>query len=280
MSFTLIARVMTTKVGSPIKKIILIKLADQSCDRGISWPSYETIATACEVSRRSVIDHIKELEKQGFLRIEKRYDHGAGKNFSNRYHLTLEGDSENPALVQMSAKGSERPALGSERAAPEPINEPTNETINKHIEEKEKEKPKSKNAKEAKFDTSCFLTPSFIDKDTWQAYHDMREVKKRPATEHACQLLVKKLTAFHEKGLDVNLIMENSIFNNWLDVFEPKQNQIATIKNKGVKDGQNRQSANQPSAAADQQISAVQAEIQRLRAERDSQSGDAIRTVS
>ncbi|WP_333614335.1 helix-turn-helix domain-containing protein, partial [Psychrobacter sp.] len=111
MSFKLVAQVMDIKVGSPLRKIILIKLADQANDEGVCWPSYESIAKTCEISKRSVITHIQKLEKQGFLRIEKRYNKDAGKNFSNKYHLTLSKGSANDsplegganaALVQMS----------------------------------------------------------------------------------------------------------------------------------------------------------------------------------
>lgn len=133
MSFKLVAQVMDMKVGSPLRKIILIKLADQASDAGLCWPSYESIARTCEISKRSVITHIQILEKEGFLRIEKRYNHEAGKNFSNRYHLTLSRGGANAALVQMSADGSEGDSLGSEGAAPEPIHEPINEPINNTI---------------------------------------------------------------------------------------------------------------------------------------------------
>ena len=133
MSFKLVAQVMDMKVGSPLRKIILIKLADQASDAGLCWPSYESIAKTCEISKRSVITHIQILEKEGFLRIEKRYNHEAGKNFSNRYHLTLSRGGANAALVKMSAQGSEGDSLGSEGAAPEPTNEPIKEPINNTI---------------------------------------------------------------------------------------------------------------------------------------------------
>lgn len=140
MSFKLVAQVMDIKVGSPLRKMILIKLADQANDSGVCWPSYDSIAKTCEISKRSVITHIQKLEQQGFLHIEKRYNTEAGKNFSNKYHLTLSKGSANDspvegganaALVQMSVEGSEGDALGSAGAAPEPTNEPTNEPINK-----------------------------------------------------------------------------------------------------------------------------------------------------
>lgn len=148
MSFKLVAQVMEIKVGSPLRKIILIKLADQANDEGICWPSYETIARACEISKRSVITHIQILEAQNFLRIEKRYNKDAGKNFSNRYHLTLDKGSANPALVKTTSSSGENPALGDaadslggETVAPEPINEPTKEPVIEPIKERATKNP-------------------------------------------------------------------------------------------------------------------------------------------
>lgn len=142
MSFKLMAEVFDVKVGSPIRKMVLLKLADQANDNGECYPSYETIANACELSRRSVITHIKWLEENGYLWIEHRYNHEAKKNFSNMYHLTLsKGSNDRKNIVSgagFSLGGSEGAALGSEGAAlgggegaaPEPINiEPINEPI-------------------------------------------------------------------------------------------------------------------------------------------------------
>lgn len=242
MSFKLVAQVMDIKVGSPLKKLILIKLADQANDEGICWPSYKSISSACEISKRSVIDHIKSLELQGFLKIERRYNHDAGKNFSNRYHLTLNKGSENAALVQMTAKGSENAALGSENAAPEPINEPIKLQPTKDkdsvIENKMKSKPKVKATSKA-FSAQSFQTPLFIDKEMWVAFHDMRDAKKKPAMEYTCKLLVNKLTKFNQQGLNANKLLEKSIINSWIDVFEPPANKltITNTQNKGQKNG-------------------------------------------
>ena len=89
MSFKLVAQVFDIRVGNPLRKMVLIKLADQANDDGYCWPSYETLAYSCEISRSSVINHIKWLAENDFLWIEKRYDKDAQKNLSNIYHLTL-----------------------------------------------------------------------------------------------------------------------------------------------------------------------------------------------
>jgi len=131
MSFKSMVEAFEAKVGNPARKLVLLKLADQANDNGLCWPSYQTIASACEVDRRTVIRHIKQLEKDGFLRVEKTYNKDAGKNYSNRYHLTIANGVKKP-LVSEDHHPSDKlsPPLVSEdhhpsvKLSPEPINEP------------------------------------------------------------------------------------------------------------------------------------------------------------
>ena len=61
------ARVMKTRVGDSIRKLILLKLADNADDFGLCRPSYQHISDQCELARRTVIRHVKALEDEGFL---------------------------------------------------------------------------------------------------------------------------------------------------------------------------------------------------------------------
>ncbi len=140
----LMVAAMKIRVGNPLRKLVLIKLADNASDMGECWPSYQHIADQCEISKRSVMNHITALCEAGLLRKEIRKG-GPKGNSSNVYFLTLEGGSEPPApgvvqeLHQGGAAGSppsESPALGgSAGAAPrtshssEPVNEPVIEPI-------------------------------------------------------------------------------------------------------------------------------------------------------
>lgn len=51
MSHTLVATLMKAKTGSPISKLILLKLADNADVHGRCFPSYQYLALYCEVSR-------------------------------------------------------------------------------------------------------------------------------------------------------------------------------------------------------------------------------------
>lgn len=144
MSMGLMVAAMKLRVGNPLRKLVLIKLADNASDVGECWPSYQHIADQCEISKRSVMNHITALCDAGLLRKEIRKG-GPKGNSSNVYFLTLDGGGAPPApgvvqqIHQGSAAGSppsESPAPGgSAAAAPrisnslEPVIEPVIEPI-------------------------------------------------------------------------------------------------------------------------------------------------------
>lgn len=118
MSMELMVKAMKARVGSPLRKLVLIKLADNANDMGECWPSYQHIADQCEMSRRSVMSHIETLCKGGLVRKEIRKG-GPKGNSSNIYVLMLsDGAKLSLPPSEPPAPGGESPALGSENAAP------------------------------------------------------------------------------------------------------------------------------------------------------------------
>lgn len=87
MSFKAMAWATGCKTGSSTKKLILLLLADRSNDDGVCWPSLDTIAADCELSKECVCRNIGQLSKSGFLHIEKLKNVGKYKN--NSYHLRV-----------------------------------------------------------------------------------------------------------------------------------------------------------------------------------------------
>ncbi|WP_085598718.1 helix-turn-helix domain-containing protein [Pseudomonas sp. B10(2017)] len=142
MSMELMVKAMKTKVGNPLRKLVLIKLADNASDQGECWPSYQHIADQCEISKRSVMNHINTLCGAGLLRKEIRKG-GPKGNSSNVYYLTLSGAADSLGVVQEihqgSAAGSPPSAAdslgGSAGAAPrtshsfESVKEPVTEPV-------------------------------------------------------------------------------------------------------------------------------------------------------
>ena len=43
MSMELMVKAMKIRVGNPLRKLVLIKLADNASDQGECWPSYQHI---------------------------------------------------------------------------------------------------------------------------------------------------------------------------------------------------------------------------------------------
>ena len=116
----LMVAAMKLRVGNPLRKLVLIKLADNASDVGECWPSYQHIADQCEISKRSVMNHITALCEAGLLRKEIRKG-GPKGNSSNVYFLTLDGGGAPPApgVVQQIHQGSAAGSPPSESPAPE-----------------------------------------------------------------------------------------------------------------------------------------------------------------
>ncbi len=98
-------KAMKCKVGNPLRKLVLIKLADNSNDQGECWPSYQYIADQCEISKRSVISHIGALINSGLLKKEIRKG-GKKGNSSNVYVINFCGAGDSLGGAGDSLGGS------------------------------------------------------------------------------------------------------------------------------------------------------------------------------
>ena len=172
MSMDLMVQAMKIKVGNPLRKLVLLKLADNASDLGECWPSYQHIADQCEISKRSVMNHIEALCECGLIKKELRT--GPKGNSSNVYQLNLRsagdspGGSANRSLpgATDSLPGAGDSPGGSAGAAPrishsfEPVNEPVNEPI-KHTGASAIASAPARSAKQG-------YSPEF--ETAWQAY--------------------------------------------------------------------------------------------------------------
>ena len=172
MSMDLMVRAMKIKVGNPLRKLVLLKLADNASDLGECWPSYQHIADQCEISKRSVMNHIEALCECGLIKKELRT--GPKGNSSNVYQLNLRSAGDSPggsANRSLPGAGDSLPGAGdspggSAGAAPrishsfEPVNEPVNEPI-KHTGASAIASAPARSAKQG-------YSPEF--ETAWQAY--------------------------------------------------------------------------------------------------------------
>lgn len=111
MSMTLMAKALAIKTGNPIRKLVLIKLADNANDHGECWPSYKHIADHCECSKSAVREHIDALITMGLLVKENRPGVKNGKgNASNLYYMQLDNPVPPESIAPMPPKSTGMPS--------------------------------------------------------------------------------------------------------------------------------------------------------------------------
>lgn len=87
-----------------------------------------------------------------------------------------------------------------------------------HIEEKRREEKKEKDKSKG----STFVPPLWVDQQLWADFMGMRKAIKKPATDRAQELLVIELQKLMAQGFEQKDILNNSIRNNWQDLYAPK----------------------------------------------------------
>ena len=75
------------------------------------------------------------------------------------------------------------------------------------------------------------VLPEWIENETWENYLEMRTKIKKPATEVAKPLLIKKLAKLKSEGEDPNEVLERSIMNSWQGLFALKNQSFGGTEN-------------------------------------------------
>lgn len=102
----------------PSSKAVLIALADNANDQGVTWPSIPTICTRTCLGRSAVISAIQWLEDHGALRVQRQASR------SNRYTVTPETyveEAHPDMLIELERQARKAPA---ERSASRTVREP------------------------------------------------------------------------------------------------------------------------------------------------------------
>ncbi|OIN44542.1 helix-turn-helix domain-containing protein [Pseudomonas costantinii] len=209
----LMVKAMKTKVGNPLRKLVLIKLADNANDMGECWPSYQHIADQCEINRSTVRKHIKNLQEQRLLRIENR--EGPKGNSSNLYFLTIGdvGRNSTPVGPESTAVGPQpTPPVGPESTRTSHSFEPVIESVEQSV-----AKAPSAPKKIQKFDP-LIARPLYVSESTWADWCQHRREIKKPLTATTCAKQAKTL-AGHP---DPDAVINQSISNGWTGLFPDK----------------------------------------------------------
>lgn len=164
-------------------KLVLLKLADNSNDEGICWPSMATIQRHTGLSRSSVIRYTKQLEQGGFLKVQRR--RADGINLSNVYELHL-------GVVSHRHQGvvSHR-HQGSVTQTPEPS-----------LNQKQKVSNRARVVKR----------PDTIKPEVWD---DWKQTRKAPLTPTAWKAIRKQLDLGNAEGFTDNEMIAECCQAGW-----------------------------------------------------------------
>ncbi|MCP1440806.1 hypothetical protein J3D56_004242 [Erwinia persicina] len=214
MSMNLMAKAMSITVGNPLRKLVLIKLADNANDKGECWPSYQHIADQCEISKRSVMRHIDDLCEFGFLR--KEYRPGPKGNSSNIYHLSLDGDRESPRVVTESHPPGDR-------ESPPPSDTVSPRTSHSFEPVKEPITPKSPKGESKGFNPLEVTIPEWLNEQAWREWVQYRSQSKKPIkTALTVSKAFNLLKECFDEGHDPAEVINTSIANGYQGLFKPK----------------------------------------------------------
>jgi phage replication O-like protein O len=177
------------------------------------WITLSQFSQCTGLDRRLVHRAIKGLSSKQMIVIYKddknRVSYGFQKDFE-KWELS----SKKMTVIDRDDKVSsiEMTKLSSKEI-------PTKETIKDTFTKDNNTPPISPRKKQPQ---EKFILPDWIDSETWDSFQEMRKSIKKPMTDKAKDLLIKKLEAFRARGHDIKAIMEQSVFNSWQDVYELK----------------------------------------------------------
>jgi phage replication O-like protein O len=83
--------------------------------------------------------------------------------------------------------------------------------------------PSKERKKEEKEIRAELEIPSWISSECFESFKEMRKKIKKPMTKRAEELVIKELGKLKEKGSDPNEVLEQSIRNDWQDVYPIKE---------------------------------------------------------
>ena len=64
--------------------------------------------------------------------------------------------------------------------------------------------------------------PVWLPTEKWEAFVQMRKQMKKPMAEYAIKLMIGKLRILRDAGHNISDLIDKSITNGWMDVYEPK----------------------------------------------------------
>lgn len=215
MSVEAITWAFSQRVGRSSAKQLLVAMANCAGPDMICWPSTKYLEEATDQDRKTVIENIRRLKELGFIKPT-----GARKGRTGQvvvYELkTPENGTVEQAQNRNSSENGTVPFFPSKR----PVF-PAKQARKRDTE------PKGTVRNRQSTTTAPFPLPDWIPSKSWDAWVEMRLSIKRPLTEHAKALAVKKLERLQGQGFQPADVLDQSTLNGWQDLFPLKADRRA-----------------------------------------------------
>jgi len=222
MSIKIMTQVFKDENLEPNKKLIMLALSDNANDEGYCYPSINTLIKKTSLSKPTIIKHIKELEKMGFLLSKERirrngsamskiyviypaeYFEKLDEELKSKFTENMvnnEGGSKE-ALPPKGSKevlpgGSKEALPGSKEALPrEPSIKPSS-LFNHHLFNK-------------------------LNKEEKELFLEYIKLRKKMKLQTTLSIQDRLLNKYFKYGRDIEII-EKAIINNWKDFYEVKK---------------------------------------------------------
>ncbi|MCB0384952.1 MAG: helix-turn-helix domain-containing protein [Bdellovibrionales bacterium] len=96
-------------------KLVALILADFANEKGLAWPSIETLATKTGLSRRQIQRILPQIEKAGLVQISK----GTGRKQSHRYQFICEANGDK--MSSFPQRNGDNLSRKGDMVSPDPI---------------------------------------------------------------------------------------------------------------------------------------------------------------
>jgi len=220
----------TTKITGACKAV-LVALANHADASGQCWPTIERLVLFSGVSERTVQRSILDLERDGWIAIERSR---GGK--ANRFWLAVGHEKtdtppeRHPATVSPTPPECHRLG-GNEQGYTPPQWHPNPATVSGNpatvslnpatVAPKPLEPSITiKEPKEAR--APLVVIPDWMPAEPWNAFIASRKKRRQNPTDEAIRLLILHLGRFRDQGHDVAAILNTSTMNGWTGVFAPR----------------------------------------------------------